>query len=92
MTTNPDRTSYHRERLRQARWGFNISVVFFGTSAAVAIIALLLLLSGRTSSSVYGAAAGGLASTAIGRCLVKLSSEANDRLDRLMDEDDDTPL
>jgi hypothetical protein len=91
MTTNPDRLNYKRERLRQARWGFNISVAFFGASASVTIVALCLLLSGRTSPSVYGAVAGGAASTAIGSRLIKLSSEANDRLDRMMDDDDQAP-
>jgi hypothetical protein len=89
MTTNPDRLNYNRERLRQASWGFNISVAFFGASASVTIVALCLLLSGRTSPSIFGAVTGGTASTAIGSFLIKLSSEANDRLDRTMDDGDE---
>jgi hypothetical protein len=78
-----------QERIRQARWGFNLSVAFAGTSAIVTIAGLVLLLSKQISSSAYGAFAGGAASTAVGSRLIKLSSEANDRLDQMMKEQDD---
>jgi hypothetical protein len=78
-----------QERIRQARWGFNLSVAFVGTSAIVTIAGLILLLSNQISPSAYGAFAGGAASTVVGSKLIKLSSEANDRLDRLMIEQED---
>jgi len=85
----PSESIVLQERVRQARWGFNLSVAFAGTSAVVTIIGLVLLLSNRISPSAYVAFGGGATSTFMSSRLIKLSSEANDRLDRMMTEQDD---
>ena len=80
-----------KERVRQARWGFNLSVSFAGISGLITITGFVLLLTGRISPSLYGATAGGAASTLVGGRLIKLSSEANDRLDLMLKEEDEEP-
>lgn len=69
-----------RERIRQARWGFNLSAGFASLSATAALAGVVLLFSGHLPQGAV-ATFGGLTSTA--HCM-KLSKEANDRLDRLI--------
>ena len=71
-----------QERIRQARWGFNLSVGFVSISAIATLTGVLLLLSGHLSQGSY-ATLGGLTSTAVGQRCLQLSREANDRLDRI---------
>lgn len=68
------------ERIRQARLGFNISVGFVSLSATTTLAGAILLLSGHLSHGGY-TALGGLCSTAVGHRCMKLSRDANDRLD-----------
>jgi hypothetical protein len=78
-----------QERIRQAQWGFNLSVTFVGISGLITIAGLVLSLTGHGSPGAYTATAGGAASTAVCGRLIKLSSEANDRLDQMMKEQND---
>ncbi len=71
------------ERIRQARWTFNLSIAFVGTSTVITLAGVVCLIFGRISPGAYATTAGGLATTAGGRC-VQISKEANDRLDSIM--------
>ncbi len=92
LTPQPDQPAavILQERIRQARWGFNLSLTFTSLSAVITVTGIILLLSGRISQGGY-ATLGGLTSTAVGHRCVQLSREANDRLDRLTQEEKDTP-
>ncbi|WP_190641065.1 hypothetical protein [Oculatella sp. FACHB-28] len=79
-----------QERIRQARWSFNNSLAFTSLSAVVTIAGVILLLSGRISQGSY-ATLGGMTSTAVGHRCIQLSREANDRLDRLTQQQDNEP-
>ena len=74
-----------QERIRQACWGFNLAVGFVATSSAITLFGFILFLAGQTSKGAY-MAAGGLSSTAVGGCCMRLSRDANDRLDKLARE------
>ena len=74
-----------QERIRQARWGFNLAVGFVATSSAITLFGFFLFLTGQTSKGAY-IAAGGLSSTAVGGRCMQLSRDANDRLDKLARE------
>ncbi|WP_204151985.1 hypothetical protein [Leptolyngbya sp. CCY15150] len=94
MTTNlhlqpnqPD-DSILRERIRQAHWGFNLSLVFTSLSAVITVTGVVLLATGQLPQGSY-ATLGGLTSTAVGHRCVQLSRDANDRLDRLSREQDE---
>jgi outer membrane lipoprotein SlyB len=78
-----------QERIRQAQWGFNLSVTFVGISGLITLAGLVVSLTGHGSPGAYTATAGGAAATAVCGRLIKLSSEANDRLDQMMKEQDD---
>ena len=71
-----------QERLRQARYSFNLALVATGVSACVGLAGAGLLLSGKLSEGVV-TAAGGLASSA---CCIQLAKDANDRLDKALQE------
>lgn len=85
---NQPETVILQERIRQACWGFNLSLTFTSISAVITVTGVILLLSGKIPQGSY-AALGGLTSTAVGHRCVQLSREANDRLDRLTQEQDD---
>lgn len=72
------------ERIRQARWTFNLSIASVTTSTAVMLVGVGFLLAGRVSIGAYTAAVGGLASS---HCL-QISKEANDRLDKMIQRSD----
>jgi hypothetical protein len=79
-----------QERLRQARLSFNLALVLTATSGLVGIAGVVLLFSGKVPEGTI-TTAGGLASNIVSvRCL-KLTKDANDRLDQmakhLKDED-----
>jgi hypothetical protein len=80
--SNSTEDSILQERIRQARWGFNLSVAFVSLSATATLAGIILLLSGHISQGSY-ATLGGLTSTAVGSRCMQLSREANDRLDRI---------
>jgi uncharacterized membrane protein YczE len=78
------------ERLRQARLSFNLTLKLTITSAFISLVGVGLLFSGKVSEGTV-TTAGGLASNIVNVRLLKLTKEANDRLDRmakdLKDED-----
>jgi hypothetical protein len=79
-----------QERLRQAKFIFNVTLGLTIVSASISIFGIVLLFSGKvTEGSV--ATAGGLTSNIVSVELLKFTKETNDRLDRLAKEfkDDD---
>ncbi|QLE42249.1 hypothetical protein FD723_18695 [Nostoc sp. C052] len=76
-----------RERLRQARYSFNLALIATGLSACIGFIGAGLLLTGRvTEGSIT--ATGGMAASV--RC-IRFAKEANDRLDKTLVELNDAP-
>lgn len=71
-----------KERLRQARYSFNLALIATGVSACVSLAGARLLLSNKLSEGAV-TAAGGLASSA---CCIRFAKDANDRLDKILDE------
>jgi len=79
-----------QERLRQAKFSFNVTLGLTIVSGSLSILGIGLLFSGKvTEGSV--ATAGGLTSNIVRVGLLKFTKETNDRLDRLAKEfkDDD---
>ncbi len=74
-----------QERLRQAKFSFNVTLGLTIVSASISILGIGLLFSGKvTEGSV--ATAGGLTSNIVSVGLLKFTKETNDRLDRLAKE------
>ncbi|MBD2078418.1 hypothetical protein H6G01_00575 [Leptolyngbya sp. FACHB-17] len=73
--------SIAEERLRQARYSFNLALIATGISALVGLVGAGLLLSGKVPAGAV-TAIGGLASSA---CCIRFAKDANDRLDKLSD-------
>jgi len=82
---SPSQTEYLilQERVRQAHAGFNCSLGFVTLSATVTLAGVILLLAGCLSQGSY-TALGGLTSTAVAHRCMQLSRDANDRLDRII--------
>lgn len=76
-----------RERIRQARYSFNLALIATGLSACIGFIGAGLLLSGRVTEGTV-TATGGMAASV--RC-AQLAKEANDRLDKTLTEINDAP-
>ncbi|PSN14028.1 hypothetical protein C7293_13350 [filamentous cyanobacterium CCT1] len=85
---SPDQEPIRNERLRQARLAFNLSAFFVGTSAMLFMVGFLMLLAGKTSQGLL-ALLGSPASLSMRGYCMQLSSEANDRLDRMIYEASD---
>jgi hypothetical protein len=66
-----------QERLRQARYSFNLALITTGISACVSLAGAGLLLSGKLPEGSI-IAVGGLTSSA---CCFRFAKDANDRLD-----------
>lgn len=71
-----------KERLRQARYSFNLALITTGVSAFVGLVGAGLLLSGKLPEGAV-TAVGGLASSA---CCIRFAKDANDRLDKILNE------
>ncbi|MBD2119356.1 TRADD-N-associated membrane domain-containing protein [Trichocoleus sp. FACHB-262] len=71
-----------QERLRQAKYSFNLALSATAISACVGLVGFGLLLSSKFSKGTV-TAAGGLASSA---CCVRFAKDANDRLDKVLEE------
>ncbi|BAZ33705.1 hypothetical protein NIES4074_62190 (plasmid) [Cylindrospermum sp. NIES-4074] len=71
-----------QERLRQARYSFNLSLIATTISFFIGLVGAGLILSNKIPEGTV-AAAGGLASSM--RCF-QLAKDANDRLDKLLNE------
>ncbi len=70
------------ERLRQARYSFNLTLFATAMSFLVSLVGAGLLLSGKATEGTVTTAGGIVASV---RC-TKLAKEANDRLDKTLSE------
>lgn len=77
--------SIAQERLRQARYSFNLALITTGLSACISIVGAGLLLSGKVPEGGV-IAAGGIAASV--RC-VQLAKDTNDRLDKILAELED---
>jgi hypothetical protein len=71
-----------QERLRQARYSFNLALIATGVSACVGLFGAGLLLSGKLPEGTVTAASG-VASSAY---CVWFAKDANDRLDKIAGE------
>ena len=76
--TSPIEVSIAQERIRQARYSFNLAL--FSTAVSFCMGGILLL-SGKLSEGAI-LASGGVVSSV---CCVRLAKDANDRLDKLGD-------
>ncbi|GBE95724.1 TRADD-N-associated membrane domain-containing protein [Nostoc cycadae] len=77
--------SIAQERLRQARYSFNLALITTALSAGISIVGAGLLLSGKVPEGGI-TAAGGIAASV--RC-VQLAKDTNDRLDKILAELED---
>ncbi len=79
--------SIAQERLRQARYSFNMSIIATTISFGISLVGAGLLLSNKVPQGT-ATAAGGMVSSAL---CVQLAKDANDRLDKILAElkDDD---
>ena len=79
-----------QERLRQAKFSFNVTIGLKIVNAFMSILVIVLLFSGKVLEGKL-ATAGGLTSNIVSVGLLKFTKETNDRLDRLAKEfkDDD---
>ena len=75
-------TAIAQERLRQARQSFNLALIVTAISACVGLVGVGLLLSGKLSEGTV-TSAGGFASSA---CCIRFAKDANDRLDKILQE------
>jgi hypothetical protein len=74
--------SIAQERLRQARYSFNLALVATALSACISLVGAGLLLSGKVPEGTV-TAAGGMAASV--RC-IQLAKDTNDRLDKIFPE------
>lgn len=74
---NPE-TRFFKERLRQAKWAFNLSLIATALSFTVTLAGVGLLLSEQVSKATVTTTGGLLSNVAF----VKLATNANDRLDQ----------
>lgn len=74
--------SITQERLRQARWSFNVALSMTVACAVISLIGVVLLLSGNATEGTVAAAVGFASSV---RCL-QLAKDSNDRLDKIVAE------
>jgi hypothetical protein len=74
-----------QERLRQARHSFNLALTTTAVSFCISLIGAGLLLSDKIPSGAITSAVGLVSSAG---CL-KLARDANDRLDKILDESGD---
>lgn len=74
------------ERLRQVRLSFNLAFLLITVSASITFVGVGLLLSGKVSEGST-LTAGGVAGNVVSSVgFLKLTKDANDRLDRLLEE------
>jgi hypothetical protein len=81
-----ERIHIYRERLRQARLSFDLSLVITAVSAFVSVVGAVQLLIGHISGGSFTAAAGVSASV----FCFRFAKDANDRLDKIASELPDT--
>ena len=71
-----------QERIRQARYSFNLALIATAVSACIGLVGAGVILSNKVPEGTV-TAAGGLASSV--RC-IQLAKDANDRLDKVLEE------
>ena len=71
-----------QERIRQARYSFNLALIATTISACISLVGAGVILSNKVPEGTV-TAAGGLASSV--RC-IQLAKDANDRLDKVLEE------
>ncbi|TBR56409.1 hypothetical protein B4U84_30065 [Westiellopsis prolifica IICB1] len=74
--------SIAQERLRQARYSFNLALIATALSACISLVGAGLLLSGKVPEGTV-TAAGGMAASV--RC-IQFAKDTNDRLDKVLAE------
>jgi hypothetical protein len=74
--------SIAQERLRQARYSFNLALVFTTLFASISIIGAGLLLSGQVSEGSLTTVGGAFSSVGF----MQFTKDANDRLDKVLAE------
>jgi CHASE2 domain-containing sensor protein len=79
---SPIEASIVQERIRQARYSFNLALITTGVSACIGLAGAGLLLSGKLSEGTV-TAAGGVASSAY---CIRFAKDSNDRLDKISRE------
>lgn len=71
-----------QERLRQARYSFNIALASSVTFAAISFLGAIMLLFGKVPEGTVVASSGMLSSVSC----IRLAKDTNDRLDKIMNE------
>lgn len=71
-----------QERVRQAKYSFNLALIATAISACVGLVGAGLLLSGKLPEGSVTAAGGLVSST----CCIRFAKDANDRLDKILKE------
>lgn len=74
--------SIAQERLRQARYSFNLALIATGLSACISLIGAGLLLTGKVTEGAV-TATGGMAASV--QC-IQFAKDKNDQLDQLLAE------
>ncbi|MCC5619667.1 hypothetical protein LC605_32480 [Nostoc sp. CHAB 5836] len=82
MSNKPIELYIAQERLRQARYSFNLALIATALSACISLLGAGLLLSGKVPEASV-TAAGGMAASV--RC-IQLAKDSNDRLDKILPE------
>jgi hypothetical protein len=76
---------FMKERIRQARLSFNLTLVLTAVSAAISVMGVGLLFAGKVPEGSV-TTAGGLSSNLVSVRLLRLTKETNDRLDKMAHE------
>jgi len=71
-----------KERLRQAHYSFNLALIATSVSTCISLIGAGLLMTGKLPKGMV-TTVGGLASSA---CCIRFAKDANDRLDKILEE------
>ncbi|MGI2904202.1 TRADD-N-associated membrane domain-containing protein [Tolypothrix sp. VBCCA 56010] len=83
---SPIELSIAQERLRQGRYSFNLALIATTVSFFIGLVGAGLILSNQVPEGTV-AAASGLASSV---CCISLAKDANDRLDKVLAEINDS--
>jgi hypothetical protein len=82
MSLKPVEFDIAQERLRQARYSFNLALIATALSTCISLIGAGLLLTGKVTEGTV-TATGGMAASV--RC-TQLAKDANNRLDKISSE------
>jgi hypothetical protein len=79
---SPIKQAISAERLRQARYAFNSTLIFSSLFATIGVIGAVMLMTGSLPEGAVMATTGTAAAT---ECM-RLAKDVNDRLDDLLDD------